>query len=80
MPPISSRTRSYMRLDLVLVGDVALDREIALGLGAEVHADDPRALGHEPPRGLGADAARGAGDHADLAVEPCPSAISSSVL
>jgi GMP synthase-like glutamine amidotransferase len=51
--------------DLVLVGDVGLDRELALGLGLEVDADDARALGREQPRRLGADPARGAGDDAD---------------
>ena len=57
-------------LDLLEVGDVGLDRQVALGPRREVHSDDGGPLLREQPRGLGSDPARGAGYHADLALEP----------
>ena len=70
MRPSSSRARSYIPRDLLLVGHVRLERQLALRARIEVHAHDPGALRREQPRGLGPDAAGGARDHADLPLEP----------
>ena len=71
MRPNSSRALGVHALDLLVVGHVGLDGEVAvrvLGRGPRPRPCAPSSL--EQPRGLGADAARGPGDHADLAVEP----------
>ena len=69
-PSSSLRARVHLA-HLVLVGDVGLERQLAV----RVRARGPRRRPSRPPRAnsrarLGADAARGAGDHAHLALEP----------
>lgn len=55
--------------DLLLVGDIGVQRQVrARGFG-EIDADDRRALRDEQLRARRADAACRAGDDADLAVE-----------
>ena len=56
--------------DLVLVGDVDREREVAGRVVGEVDADDGGALVLEALDARRADPARGAGDDADLAREP----------
>ena len=68
-PNALARARVHVD-DLLLVGDVDLEREVARRAGEQVDADDGRALAREPLGGGRADAAARAGDHADLAREP----------
>ena len=59
------------RVDLGRVGDVALQRERAVGRSAvEVERRDPRALGEQALGGRRADAARASGDERDATREP----------
>jgi hypothetical protein len=52
-----------------LFGQIALQRQLADFVLAQVHAHDPRALGRESLRRGLADAAGGAGDHAHLVLQ-----------
>src|SRR5262245_47003219 len=57
-------------LDLVLVGDIRLDRQLTLRARVEVHHHEPPTLFVEDPRRLGPDAAGGTCDHAYLPLQP----------
>ena len=69
MRPISLGGLRVHLADRVLVGDVGLQGQLALGALRQVDADDAGALLGEQPGRLGADPARRSGDHADLPLE-----------
>ena len=56
--------------DGVLVGDVGLQSQLALGALGQVHSHDASALLGKYASRLGPDAAGGPRDHADLPVKP----------
>ena len=57
-------------LDLGLVGDVGLDRELALRASGDIDAGDPCALRGEEPRRVAPMPLAAPGDDADLSLQP----------